>query len=89
MTLEALIIDFNELKDRIAAAAQSDDEVLLSSLDADIQKLFLNILAYVPTSKQQRIAHCEFLLEQLIPAQSRHGSSQIIFDKIVDLITEA
>ncbi len=88
MTLEALIIDFNELKDRIATAAQNDNEVLLRSLDSDIQGLFLKILAHVPNSKQQRITHCEFLLEQLIPEQSRHGASQIIFDKIVSLISE-
>lgn len=89
MTLDSLIIDFNKLKESIAVAAHSEDRVLLRSLDSDIQNLFEKILTHVPATRQQRILHCEFLLEHLHPVENRQGVSQLICDKILELVSDA
>lgn len=88
MSIDTLIIDFTKLNDSIASAAQKDDEALLRSLDSDIQELFRQILAYVPTTKEQRVAQCNFLLGHLSPLSTREGTSQHICDKIVQLVSE-
>ena len=89
MSIDTLIIDFTELNDRIASAAQDENEALLRSLDSDIQDIFSKILAYVPSTKEQRITQCNFLLEQVNPLSKREGTSQQICDKILHLISES
>lgn len=89
MSLDTLIIDFTKLNDSIAAAAQNEDEALLHSLDSEILDLFNEILAYSPKTKKQRVTQCSFLLEHLIPVDSRQGTSEIICDRILQLISEA
>ena len=89
MTLDSLIIDFTKLNDSIAAATHDEDEARLYRLDSDIQDVFEKILAYVPNTKEQRIAHCSILLDQLAPAVNRQGASQHIYDRILRLVSEA
>ena len=89
MTLENLIIDFEKLGDNIAAAAKDDDEQRLRQLDSEIQALFLAILEYRPETPEQRVAHCNFLLENLVPLDRREGVTSNICDKIVGLVANA
>ena len=88
MTLDSLITDFTELNDRIAAATHDEDEALLYRLDSDIQEVFGKILAHVPSTQEQRITQCSFLLDQLAPAENRLGASQYICEEILRLVSE-
>jgi len=89
MNLDTLIIDFSRLNDNIAAAAQTEDDVLLQHLDSEIQETFGKILNFVPKTKEQRIVHCNFLLEHLMPTDNRQGASRQICEKIIQLVSNS
>ena len=86
MSLESLISEFRMLDEEMTAVAFSKDQTQIRKLDLDLQELFSRILEFVPHTKEQKVAHCEFLLDQLIPQDQQQLASKTIRKKILQLV---
>ena len=85
-SLDSLISEFRMLAEEMTAAAFSKNQAQIRKLDLDLQKLFSSILEFVPQTKAQKVAHCDFLLDQLILLEQQQLSSKTIRKKILQLV---
>ena len=85
MSLETLISEFRKLDEEITDAAFSKDLAQIRKLDLDLHAVFSSILEFVPQTKEQKVVHCDFLLDQLVVLEQQQLSSKVIRQKILQL----